>query len=109
MDTKQTILRQLASIDQMERGTLSVLRQTCKGPCCNFQRWDNGRHRSEYIPADQVAEVEANLARYREFQSLVDQYVEIISRQSAEQRRCGVKKKRPTKSSRSPRKPKSKT
>ena len=47
----------------MERGTLSVIRQTSQGPCCNLQRRENGRHTSEYIPADQVAVVEANLAR----------------------------------------------
>ncbi len=56
------ILQRLASFDQMERGTLSVLRQTPHGPCCNLQRRENGRHLSEYIPAEQVPLVEANLA-----------------------------------------------
>jgi len=76
----------------MERGTLSVLRQTAKGPVCNFQRWDGSRHRSEYIPADQVPVVEANLERYKQFQSVVDQYVEVVSRKSREERLAGVKK-----------------
>jgi len=108
MESSHNILHQLASFDRMERGTLSVIRQTGHGPCCNFQRWEDGHQRSEYIPAEQVPAVEANLRRYREFQSLVDQYVDLLSRQSREDRLAGVKKKRPTRASRLRKKPKSK-
>lgn len=92
----------------MERGTLSIIRQTSNGPCCNFQRWEDGHHRSEYIPAAQVPEVEANLRAYQEFQSLVEEFAGLVSRQSRENRLAEVKKKlrNPTSSSR--RKPKSK-
>lgn len=92
----------------MERGTLSVIRQSPNGPCCNFQRWEAGRHRSEYIPADQVAVVEANLARHHEFQSQVDEYVALVSQESRENRLAGDKK-RPAPTSASPKKRKSKT
>jgi len=93
----------------MERGTLSVIRQSPNGPCCNFQRWEDGHHHSEYIPADQVPLVETHLVRYREFQSLVDQHVTRVSQQTREERLAGVKKKRPIRKSASPRNPKSKT
>jgi hypothetical protein len=107
MNTPQSILRQLASIDQMERGTLSVIRQTPNGPCCNFQRWEDGRHRSEYIPADQVARVKENLQAHAQFASLVEEYVHLISSRSRNQRFAGVQKKRSKRKSASPRKPKS--
>ncbi len=109
MNTVKSILWKLGSFKQMERGTLSVIRQTPNGPSCNFQRWDGKRHRSEYIPADQVPVVEANLLRYREFQSLVDQYVDSVSQQSRQERLAGAKKKRLPQTSASPRKRKSKT
>jgi hypothetical protein len=109
VNTEKNILRQLGSFEQMERGTLSVIRETPNGPTCNFQRWDGARHRSEYIRADQVPVVEANLARYKEFQSLVDQYVDVVSQQSRQQRLDAGKKKRKNLTSLSPRKPRSKT
>lgn len=109
VNNPQHILRQLASIDQMERGTLSVIRQTSNGPCCNFQRRENGAHKSEYIPADQVPAVEANLRAYQQFQSLVDDYVACVSERSRAQRLAGGKKKRPTPTSLSRRKPRSPT
>jgi len=93
----------------MERGTLSVIRHTSRGPCCNLQRRENGRHTSEYIPAEQVPLVEANLARHSEFQAVVEHYVSLVCEQSRQERKAGVKKKRPTKTSVSPKKPKSKT
>jgi hypothetical protein len=108
MNTLQSLLNQLASFTEMERGTLSVIRQSASGPCCNFQRWDKGRHRSEYIPADQVPRVEANLANYRQFETLVEQYVDLVSKESREARLARVKKKRQTIASRLPKKPKSK-
>lgn len=109
VNTAKNLLQQLASFEQMERGTLSVIRQTSRGPCCNLQRRENGRHTSEYIPADQVALVEANLARHSEFQSLVEQYVSEVCHQSRQERLTAVKKKRQSPTSPSPKKPKSKT
>lgn len=108
MDTTKNLLQQLASFEQMERGTLSVIRQTSQGPCCNLQRRENGRHTSEYIPADQVAVVEANLARHAEFQSLVEQYVREVCDQTRQDRLTTDKKKRQSRASPLPRKPKSK-
>lgn len=107
MNTPQDLLRQLASIDQMERGTLSFIRETASGPCCNFQRWEAGRHRSEYIPADQVARVRENLEAYSRFEALVREYVDAVSEHSRQQRLAGAKKKRPTSASASPKRPRS--
>lgn len=79
----------------MERGTLSIIRQTENGPCSNLQRRINGKHCSEYIPPSQVPVVQQNIQAHRNFRALVDAYVEAISEQTRQQRLGGRKKKTP--------------
>ena len=107
--TPESILKEVAAIQRLEKGSLSTIRQTAKGPSCNFQRWENGRNRSEYVPADQAAQVQENLQAHARFETLVSSYVQALSTRSREERLAGAKKKRPTQTSASPRKPKSKT
>lgn len=99
------ILRQIASISAMEPGRLSVIRQGPKGPYYNLQHHENGRNHTEYIPADQVPEVERNTAAYRLFTELVDQYAGEVIERTRRQRAQGLKKKPPI---RHPSKPASK-
>ena len=106
--TPEILLQQIARIQRMERGTLSVLREGANGPCCNFQRWEAGRNVSQYVPADQVPLVRENLDAYAQFDALIEQYVQLLSARSREERRAGVKKKRRTPTSSSPKKPRSK-
>lgn len=89
------ILRQIAAISAMEPGRLSVIRQGPKGPYYNLQHHENGRNHTEYIPADQVPEVERNTAAYRLFIKLVDQYAGEVIEQTRRQRKEGLKKKPP--------------
>jgi hypothetical protein len=103
----EILFQQIATIQRMERGTLSILRQGAHGPCCNFQRWANGRNLSQYVPADQVPAVQENLEAHARFQDLIDQYVEVLSERSRVERLAGVKKKQQPRRSSSPRKPKS--
>ena len=105
--TPEDILQQIARIASMEKGTLSTIRQTPKGPCCNFQRWEDGRNVSEYIPAEHVDGVRENLQAHAQFETLVAKYVQVLSARSREERLAGVKKKRHIQSSSSPRKPRS--
>ena len=105
--TPEALLHQIAAIQHLERGTLSVLRQGTRGPCCNFQRWENGRNTSQYVPAEQVPAVQQNLEAHARFQDLIEQYVQVLSDRSRAARLAGVKKKRPPRKSSSPRKPKS--
>ena len=105
--TPEDVLLQIARIGRLEKGTLSPIRQTPKGPCCNFQRWENGRNVSEYIAAEQVPEVRENLQAHAEFETLVAEYVQLLSARSRQQRLGAVKKKRRPRTSSSPRKPKS--
>jgi len=107
--TPESILHDLTAIQRLEKGSLSVIRQTAKGPAFNFQRWEKGRNRSEYVPADQAAQVQENLQAHERFETLVASYVESLSARSREERLTGAKKKLPTQTSASPRKRKSKT
>jgi hypothetical protein len=104
----QDLLRQIGSIQRMERGKLSIMRQGPNGPYYNFQRWQDGRNVSEYVPRDQVPVVEENLKAYEHFEQLIDQYSRLITEASRQERKSGAKKKRPPRTSPSPRKPKSK-
>jgi hypothetical protein len=94
--TPEAILQQIASIHSMEKGTLSILRQTPRGPVCNFQRWDKGRNRSEYIRPEQVPLVEENLKAFEQFQALIDLYVQVLSARTRDERLAGIKKIRPS-------------
>jgi hypothetical protein len=106
--TPESILQQMAGIQRLERGTLSVVRQSAAGPCCNFQRWEDGRNVSQYVCAEEVPLVRANLAAYEQCAALMEQYVQLLSTRSREERLAGVKKKRRPPTSSLRKKPKSK-
>jgi hypothetical protein len=90
-------IAQLAAITRMERGHLSVIRTGPDGqPYYNLQHRENGRNVTEYIPRDQVATVEENIAAYERFKTLIDEHVDEISEQSRQERKADVKKKRRT-------------
>ena len=105
--TPETLLQQIAAIERMERGTLCILRQGLQGPYYNFQIREHGRHTSQYVPREQAPLLRENIAAYEHFQSLVDEYVRLVSERSREERLAGVKKKRPPQKSSSPSKPRS--
>ena len=79
--TLASILQALAQIQRLDRGSVSILRQGPNGPYYNHQCYENGRNVSRYVPADQVAELQAALADYQRFQQLVQQYVELLVQQ----------------------------
>ena len=106
--TPASILQQIAAIPRFEQGKLCVIRQGPNGPYYNLQRWENGANVSQYVPADQVVAVQENLAAYEQFQTLLQNYVQVLSARSREERLTGVKKKRPSPTSSSPRKQRSK-
>lgn len=103
-------IKQLAAITRMERGHLSIIRIGPDGqPYYNLQHRENGRNVTQYVPRDQVATVEENIAAYERFQSLIDEHVNEISEKSRQERNAGLKKKpRTAKPSTSPARKKSK-
>jgi hypothetical protein len=93
--TPESILRDLAQIQCLDRGTVSVIRQGPSGPYYNHQCYENGRNVSRYVPAQQVEELKAAIADHQRFQQLVQQYVELMVQRTRTQRQAGSKKKTP--------------
>jgi len=97
--TPQSILQELAQIQHLDRGTVSVIRQGPAGPYHNHQCYEKGRNVSRYVPAEQVAELQAALADYQRFQQLIKQYVELMVEKTRAERLGGSKKKTPRRTS----------
>jgi len=78
--TPKQILREIAKIRRMERGTLHEFR---KGPerrkYYNLQ-YQSGkrRRRTQYVPEDQVEDLKRDIEAYRKFKRLVEQYASLL-------------------------------
>jgi hypothetical protein len=70
------LLDQMAQIQQMERGKLSVMREGPEGPYYKHQAWENGRNLSRYVPRDPAAAVHAAIDGYHQFQELTGKYAQ---------------------------------
>ena len=93
--TPQAILQQIAQIQRMDLGTVSVIRQGPQGPYYNHQCYENGRNVSRYVPVEQVPALEEAIEGYRRFQQLVKQYVQLQVQKTRAERQAGLKKKTP--------------
>ena len=91
--TPESILQQIAQIQRMDQGTVSILRQGPHGPYYNHQCYQDGRNVSRYVPAEQVAQLQEAIGGYRRFQELVKQYVQLQVEKTRAERRAGLKKK----------------
>jgi hypothetical protein len=87
------LLQQIAGIQHMEPGKLCVLRQGPTGTYYNLQWREEGKALSRYVPADQVEVLAQHTANYQRFQSLVDQYAQLIIERTRAEQAAGFKKK----------------
>jgi hypothetical protein len=106
--TPQSLLQDIAQIQCLDRGTVSVLRQGPQGPYYNHQCCENGRNVSRYVPADQVPGLKAAIEGYHRVQELMAQYVQLLVEKTRADRAAGVKKKTPRHNSSWPKSRKSK-
>lgn len=90
--TPQSLLQDIAQIQHMERGTLSVMRQGPKSPYYNHQCYENGRNVSRYVPADEAAQVQEAIQGYQQFQKLTQQYAQLMVEKTRAEREAGSKK-----------------
>ena len=88
------LLQQIANIHRMEPGKLCVIGQGKAGPFYNLQCREKGKPVSRYVSQDQVEAVEQNTENYRTFQTLVDQYAQVVIAQTRAERLGGQKKRR---------------
>ena len=75
MKTPQDLLRKIAAIRFMERGTLCRMRA---GPYFNHQTWQKGRNCVRYVTKAEVAALRVALTGYRRFLTLTQQYADLI-------------------------------
>ena len=105
--TPESILQQLAQIQHMDRGSVSIIRQGPQGPYYNHQCYEDGRNVSRYVSAEQVPELQEAIQGYRRFQQLAEQYVQLMVERTRAERQAGLKKKLPRPISSSPKSRKS--
>ena len=91
--TPESILRQIAQIQHMDRGSVSIIRQGPNGPYYNHQCYENGRNVSRYVPADQVPQLQQAIEDYQSFEQLVGQYAQLLIEKTRAERQAGLKKK----------------
>lgn len=101
----QSILREIAQIRHMEKGSLHIMRQGPSGPYYNLQLIENGKHVSRYVPQDQLDPLRNAIDGYQHFTRLADQYSQLVIERTRAELAGSKKKTRP--SSSSPRKRKS--
>jgi hypothetical protein len=97
--TAQSLLQQIAQIQHLERGTISVLRQGPQGPYYNHQCYENGRNISRYLPPEQVPDLQAAIDGYHRVRELMAQYVQLLVEKTRAEREAGAKKKTPHRTS----------
>jgi len=94
MKTPQALLKEIAAIRTMERGTLCRMRS---GPFFNHQTWHNGRNRVRYVPQTELPALRTALAGYRRFLTLSQQYADLIIQRSRSERTAALPPRRRTK------------
>ena len=81
---RQALLAQMQAIDRLRRGSLSQQffksprrHGSKRGPYYLLQGFFRGKKFSERVPQDQAAQVEQDVAHYRRFQALAEDYVTV--------------------------------
>jgi hypothetical protein len=88
-----SVLQQIAQIRSMERGKLSVIKQSASGPFYKLQARQNGKNVTRYVPREQVPAVQQALEGYKQFQALTEQYADEVITQTRAAIAAGSKKK----------------
>lgn len=116
LQQRQSLLTQMQSVDRLRRGSLS--RQFFKsrhrhaarrGPYYVLQGFFRGQKFSQRVPQDQAAQVQQDVANYRRFQALAEDYVTVsdqITRlqdqRDESKKKDSSRRRSPTNSSRKP-------
>ena len=83
MRTPERILRDIAAIPAMARGTLCAMRKAASGKTYyNHQTWSGGRNVVRYVPPGKVRQLRQAIAGYRKFLKLADEYAESVAKRT---------------------------
>ncbi|MGZ8920569.1 MAG: hypothetical protein ACXW32_10365 [Limisphaerales bacterium] len=100
--SSHSILEQVAQIQRMERGKLSVMREGPSGPFYKLQAREGGKNVTRYVRRDDAPAVQEAINGYARFQTLTQQYAQQIIDKTRREIAAGAKKKKPARSSSSP-------
>lgn len=87
------LIQQIAHIQSMERGKLSVIKESAAGPFYKLQAREKGKNVTRYVRREQVPAVQEAIAGYKEFQSLTEQYADEVIAHTRAVIAAGAKKK----------------
>jgi len=87
------LFEQIANITRMERGKLTVMRETKEGCCYKLQAWEEGKNVSRYVAPDQADAVQQAIDGYHKFQKLTQQYAKAVIDQTRAELAAHSKKK----------------
>ena len=87
------LLQQIAQIQSMERGKLSVIKESASGPFYKLQARENRKNLTRYVPREQVPAVQEAIAGYKRFQTLTAQYAQAVISQTRAAIAAGSTKK----------------
>ena len=90
-----SILQQIAQIQTMERGKLSVIKESSAGPFYKIQAREDGKNVTRYVPREQVRAVQEAIEGYQRFESLTQQYAQQVIDQTRQAIAADSKKKEP--------------
>jgi hypothetical protein len=96
------ILEEVARIQRMERGKLTVMREGPSGPFYKLQAREGGKNATRYVPRDQAAAVQEAIDGYQRFEALTQQYAQQIIERTRQEIASRAKKKKPVRNSSSP-------
>jgi hypothetical protein len=85
-------MAQAAQIAHLERGKLSIIRQGPDGPYYNHQFPQDGKYVTRYVPRDQAPAVQQAIDGYKEFNRLVESYVDEMVQKTRSEIASGAKK-----------------
>lgn len=91
----------------MERGKLTVIRESPSGPFYKLQARENGKNLTRYVPRDQAPAVQEAIEGYQRFESLAEQYAGLIIEKTRSEIASASKKTEHRPKSSWPRTPKS--
>jgi hypothetical protein len=97
MATPESVLKEIAQIQRMERGKLCRIRTGPSGPYYNHQTWENGRNVVRYVPREEVEALQEAMEGYQRYVQLTQTYADLIIARTRRQKSSPSRPARPGK------------
>lgn len=78
----EAFLKQIARIQDMERGKLCRMGARPAGAYYNHQTWEKGRNVVRYVPRQRVAHLQKAIAGYQQYLKLTKAYADEVIRRT---------------------------